>query len=162
MTNPPPSSIIGALDAFGANAAALVNPADFTGPDGQEELKAALPPLPAPTDFPATWRLEDRARFEWGNEVGPLVYRSVAASLSLTAGDPAAVNQDNLLAAANLLESLPPAPYPFDVNQRMAARGISGSTDARVPAVTRPTTRSFSFRTRQRPIRVAPRSSPSM
>lgn len=117
--NPPPLTILGMLDAFGANAGSLTDPSTMT----PEELEAALPPLPAPTDFPAVWRLADRPRFEWGNEVGTLVYRSVAASLSLTAGFPPAVNQDNLLASSLFAEELPSAPYPFDVNRSMAARG---------------------------------------
>jgi hypothetical protein len=120
LPNAPPFAIIGMLDAFGFDAAAVVDPADFDDP---AELAAALPPLPSPTDLPAAWQLDDRPRFEWGNEVGTLVYRNVAASLSLTANDPAAVNEANVAAAADLTQFLPPAPYPFDVDVRMAARG---------------------------------------
>ena len=116
--NSPALSIIGMLDAFGANAAS------FTDPNSPvSQLEEELPPLPAPTDFPAAWQLQDRPRFEWGNEVGTVIYRSVAAALSLTAGDPPAVNEQNVLEASDFAEFLPSAPYPFDVNRPMAARG---------------------------------------
>jgi hypothetical protein len=82
IPNAPPLSIIGMLDAFGANAASFADP---NSPP--EQLMNELPPLPAPTDFPAAWELKDRPRIERGWATAPYLHNgSVPTLYHLIAG----------------------------------------------------------------------------
>ncbi|MGH6895340.1 MAG: hypothetical protein ACREJ5_02160 [Geminicoccaceae bacterium] len=120
IPNPPlAAGMPGSLDVFSLAAAQLTNPNDLT----PAELEAVLPAAPGPADIPAAWQQVDRSRFQWDDSVGDLTYREVAASLSVSGGDPDAVNLDNVVAASAFTENLPAHPYPFDVNRPAAAQG---------------------------------------
>ncbi|MEM7025036.1 MAG: hypothetical protein AAF637_21000 [Pseudomonadota bacterium] len=116
---PPVQGMPGSLDVFSLSAGLLANPNNLT----PAELEAALPKAPGPADIPAAWKQVDRPRFQWDDSISVLSYREVAASLSVSAGDPGAVNLDNVLASSAFTENLPPHPYPFDVNAAAVARG---------------------------------------
>jgi mono/diheme cytochrome c family protein len=120
VPNPPPLfGIPGSLDVFSLAAAGFADP-DSLSP---AQLEAALPKAPAPADIPAAWNQRARPRYQWDDSVGSLIYREVAASLAVAAQNPAAINRANVTLAANFAQDLPASPYPFDVDQRQAARG---------------------------------------
>jgi hypothetical protein len=61
--------------------------------------------------------------FQWDDSVGDIYYRETAASLTVAAGVPEAVNQPNLVLSVNFTIGLPSAPYPFQVDEQRALRG---------------------------------------
>jgi hypothetical protein len=109
----------GSADVFG------IAGASFCDPDGEPpcNIEEVMPPAPAPADVPAVWEMSGRPRFQWDNSIEGLVYRSVFASLTVVAGNPAAANMDNVLLVGPFMEGLPAPPYPFDVERPAAARG---------------------------------------
>ncbi|MFO1070296.1 MAG: hypothetical protein U1E14_17415 [Geminicoccaceae bacterium] len=116
---PPLTTMPGQLDVFSLAAAGFADPSTLT----PAQLEAALPAAPAPADIPAAWAIDERHRYQWDNAIGNLDYREVAASLTVVSHDAAAVNLDNVQKSAVFVQGLPPAPYPFDVDSRRAARG---------------------------------------
>ncbi len=112
----------GSLDVFSIGSAASASGAGLTTAT-DPTLEEALPPAPAPADIPSVWRMSDHFRYQWDFSIVNLFYREVAASLSVSGGDPAAVNMDNVVAAAPFTDELPPYPYPFDVSEERYQRG---------------------------------------
>jgi hypothetical protein len=123
VPNPPPFTgplvIPGQIDVFTYAAASLANPAELT----PAQMAAAMPAAPAPSDIMEAWMQVNRPFFQWDDSISNISFRETAASLSVAAGDPAAVNQSNLALAGNFTIHLPSAPYPFDVDQTKARRG---------------------------------------
>ena len=85
--------------------------------------KDFFPPAPGPADLPAAWEIQGRPRYQWDDSILRIPFREVAASSSVTAGDPAAVNLNNVTLSGQFIEKLPSFPYPFRVNRRSARRG---------------------------------------
>ncbi|CAA0096826.1 Uncharacterised protein [Halioglobus japonicus] len=116
------SGMPGSLDVFSfasATSASAANLSTTTDPT----LEEALPPAPAPADIPSVWKMSDHYRYQWDFSVVNLYYREVAASLTVSGGDPTAVNMDNVLEAAPFTNGLPAYPYPFDVSEERYNRG---------------------------------------
>lgn len=112
----------GSLDVFSFGAAASASMAELdttTDPTLQE----ALPPAPAPADIPSVWSMSAQYRYQWDFSIVNLYYREVAASLTVSGGDPSAVNMDNVLVAAPFTDDLPAYPYPFDVSESAYIKG---------------------------------------
>ncbi len=120
VPNPPSLfGIPGSLDVFSLAAASFADPSTLS----PAQLEAALPKTPALSDIPVAWNERDRPRYQWDDSLGSIIYREVAASLSVAGADAAAVNLTNVPLAANFVNDLPAPPYPFDVDWRQAARG---------------------------------------
>lgn len=114
-----PSGMPGSLDVFGLGGASLCDPNGNPPCD----IPTVMPAAPAPSDIPTAWQMIGHPRYQWDHSVGSLTYREVLASASLSAGDPTAVNIDNVVLAGPFTELLPAQPYPFDVDLPSAARG---------------------------------------
>jgi processive rubber oxygenase RoxA-like protein len=123
VPNPPaftgPGFIPGQLDVFSFAAASLFDPSVLT----PAQMQASMPAAPAPADIMGVWRQADRPHFQWDDSLSSIVFRETAASLSVTSGDPKAVNQPNLVLSGNFTINLPSAPYPFGVKKARAMRG---------------------------------------
>jgi hypothetical protein len=107
------------FDVMSAGAAGGAKPDRMT----VAELEAALPKAPGPSDVPAAWMQANRAGFQWDNSIERVVAREAGASLTVSGGDPLAINMENIALAGAFVEHLPSAPYPFDVDSEKAARG---------------------------------------
>ncbi len=123
VPNPPPFSgpnvIPGQIDVFTFGAASLFDPSVLT----PAQMQASMPAAPAPADVLAAWAQAGRTHFQWDDSVSSIYFRETAASASVSAGDPAAINQPNLVLSGDFTINLPPAPYPFEVDSGKAARG---------------------------------------
>lgn len=123
VPNAPPLSgpgvIPGQIDVFAYAAAGLFDPTQLTA----EEMTMSMPAAPAPSDVMSAWRQDGRTRWQWDDSIGNLAMRETEASITMAAGDPTAVNQDNLVPSATFTLGLPSAPYPFRVNATKAERG---------------------------------------
>lgn len=94
-----------------------VAPADF--------LAASYPELPrfaTVTDAPSVWRQIDRTVGQWDGSVLDPFWRNIAAQLPIV-GVPGAVDLHNTWIVAEYLQGMPAAPYPFDVDLTLAAKG---------------------------------------
>jgi len=117
-----PAGMPGSLDVFGAAGVVACYEMDDIG-DPPCDIEVVLPAAPAPADIPSVWQMGERPNFQWDDSVSTLVYREVLAASSVTAGNPNAVNMDNVLLSGPFTDNLPAHPYPFDVNRAAAARG---------------------------------------
>ncbi len=108
----------GYLDAIGAGIAIIVNPANFT----PAQLAAILPPAPAEIDIMSVWRQNDRPVAQWDGSIGSPLHRNLAAEFGVVK-NPAAVSLDNAVRTTRFTANLPATPYPFDVDNKSAARG---------------------------------------
>jgi hypothetical protein len=114
-----PVGMPGSLDVFTIAGASACN---ING-DPPCDVETVLPQAPAPSDIPAAWQIEGRPRYQWDDSISNLIYREIAASLSVTGGDPEAINMDNVMTSGLFVEELPTYPYPFDVDMQAADRG---------------------------------------
>ncbi len=114
----PYGSTPGYLDAIGAGIAILVNPATLT-PD---QVKAALPPLPAMIDIMSVWRQSDRPAAQWDGSIISPIHRNLGAEFGVI-GDPSHLNMKNVELTTPFTQDLPAPPYPFDVERAAAKRG---------------------------------------
>ena len=123
VPNPPLlSGMPGSIDVFSFSSASSASAAGLdttTDPT----LEEALPPAPAPADIASVWKMSDHYRYQWDFGIVNLYYREIAASLTVSGGDPQAVNMDNALSAAPFTDGLPAYPYPFDVSEKLYMRG---------------------------------------
>lgn len=120
VPNPPPlGNVPGSLDVFTFAAASEADPSKLT----PAQLQAAMPAAPAPSDIMGAWQQKNRPRYQWDDSIEVIAYREVAASLTVSAGDPASVNLANVSLAGQFVTNLPATPYPFDVNTGKAVRG---------------------------------------
>jgi len=114
----PSASTPGFLDAIGAGITIIVDPATLTA----DQLKAVLPPAPAEIDIMSTWNQRNRPAAQWDGAIISQIHRNLGAEFGVI-GDPAHVNFDNAKRTTRLTQSLPPPPYPFDVDTSAAAKG---------------------------------------
>ena len=115
----PPTPMAGMIDVLGSGAIVGLDPSTMS----PEEIEAALPPAPAPSDIMATWRQDDRVAAQWDNSLPVLTYRLIGSSLSAGINALDWINFDNIAAQVHFIPYLPAAPYPFDVKRSSAARG---------------------------------------
>jgi hypothetical protein len=114
----PAGSQPGYLDAIAFGLMLTTDPALLS----PEQLAAVLPPAPAEVDLMSVWQQEDRPAAQWDGSIADAHYRNLAAEVAVV-GDPTAVNLDNVDKTTRFTAALPPAPYPFDVDSKRAARG---------------------------------------
>jgi cytochrome c5 len=110
----------GYLDAIGAGIALVVDPTQMT-PD---QVKAAVPPLPAMIDIMSVWAQDERPMAQWDGSIPDHVHRNLAAEFGVV-GDPAHLSMENVDLTTPFTDKMPSAPYPFDVDVSAAARGQS-------------------------------------
>lgn len=80
-----------------------------------------MPHDPAPSDIKALWNLHDNAYANWdGNQAEEA--RVIASGVS-SVGDPSKVDIRIHEAMNPLINDLPPSPYPFNVNLKLADQG---------------------------------------
>jgi processive rubber oxygenase RoxA-like protein len=108
----------GFLDAIGAGIAIIVDPTQFT----PTQLQAILPPAPAEIDIMSTWNQKNRPAAQWDGAIISQLHRNLGAEFGVI-GDPAHVNMDNANRTTRFTQSLPPPPYPFNVDMNAAADG---------------------------------------
>jgi hypothetical protein len=108
----------GYLDAIGAGISIIVDPTKFTA----QQLRAILPPLPAEIDIMSTFNQKNRPAAQWDGAIVSQVHRNLGAEFGVV-GDPTHLNMDNADRTTRLTQSLPPPPYPFNVNMDLAADG---------------------------------------
>lgn len=113
----PTGSTPGYLDAIGAGIAVALDPALTP-----EQMKAAVPPLPAMIDIMSVWNQANRPFAQWDGSITTKLHRNLAAEFGVV-GDPTKVSMDNAIRTTRLTEHMPSPPYPFDVARDGVARG---------------------------------------
>jgi hypothetical protein len=108
----------GFLDAIGAGISIIVDPAKYT-PD---QMKAILPPAPADIDIMSVWSQASRPAAQWDGSITNALHRNLAAEFGVV-GDPAHLSMENANRTTRFTASLPPMPYPYDVDGQAAKRG---------------------------------------
>jgi hypothetical protein len=108
----------GYLDAIGAGISVIVDPTTMT----PAQVKAAVPPYPAPIDIMSVWRQDDRPAAQWDGSIQDHTHRNLAAEFGVV-GDPSHISMANVNKTTPFTAALPATPYPFDVERDAAARG---------------------------------------
>jgi cytochrome c5 len=108
----------GYLDAIGAGITIIVDPTKMT-PD---QVKAAVPPFPAPIDIMSVWDQQARPAAQWDGSITNHLHRNLAAEFGVI-GDPSHLNMANADKTTAFTDTMPAPPYPYDVETPAAARG---------------------------------------
>ncbi len=108
----------GYLDAIGAGITIVVDPTELT----PAQVQAALPPAPAMIDIMSVWAQNARPAAQWDGSIPDHLHRNLAAEFGVV-GSPTNLNMPNADLTTTFTNGMPPAPYPYAVDDAAAAKG---------------------------------------
>ena len=105
----------GLVDSSGLGIAAFVLPFHL-------DPTQALYPGATKNDIPSVWDQKTRKRFQWDGNIRDELARNLVAALGLV-GVPQRMDILGNIITSDFIDGLPPAPYPFAIDHRLAKRG---------------------------------------